>query len=194
VAKPLLEGLVESLDLAAGLGVVGPGVAERDASGGQGELEGDPPAAAWDPGEHRAVVGQHRGRIPVPGGRFQHGGSDVIGLEHRQCPAEQTEPGVVVEDVEDLHLAPAGQSPVGDVGLPAFVGLGRFEPHEAALGSFVRLRGHEPAGGQDPPDRGDRRRLPVALGQVERDGGGAGLVAAAVELLAQRDDQVLHLR
>jgi hypothetical protein len=34
---------------------------------------------------------------------------------------------VVVEDVEDLDLCPVGEVPVGDVGLPAFVGLGGFE-------------------------------------------------------------------
>ena len=42
LGEPLLEGLVEPFDLAAGLRVVGPGVAEEDAAGVQGDLEGDP--------------------------------------------------------------------------------------------------------------------------------------------------------
>jgi hypothetical protein len=43
--------------------------------------------------------------------------------------------------VEDLDVAAIGEGPVGDVGLPALVGLGGFEADVAALGSLVRLRG-----------------------------------------------------
>ena len=40
VGQPLLEGLVEAFDLAAGLGVVGAGVLVVDAQGEQLELDG----------------------------------------------------------------------------------------------------------------------------------------------------------
>ena len=44
--QPFLLGLVEALHLAAGLWVVGPGVAEHHAAGVQGDLEGDSAVAA----------------------------------------------------------------------------------------------------------------------------------------------------
>ena len=63
----------------------------------------------------------------------------------------------------------------------------------AAFRAFVGLWGDEPAGREDPPDRRHRRNPvgAVTLLQVSGDGGGAGLVAVAVELFAQRDDLVL---
>jgi predicted ATPase len=64
--QPPLLRLVEALDLAAGLWVVGPGVAEDHAAGVEGELEGDPSAAAVAAGEDRAVVAEHPGRVAVP--------------------------------------------------------------------------------------------------------------------------------
>jgi hypothetical protein len=53
--EPFLQGLVEALDLAAGLRVVGAGVPEADVQGGQLDLQGDPAAAAGCAGEDRAV-------------------------------------------------------------------------------------------------------------------------------------------
>jgi hypothetical protein len=57
--QPVLLGPVEAFNLAAGLRVVGPGVGEDDAAGVQGDLEGDPAAAAVAAGEDGAVVGEH---------------------------------------------------------------------------------------------------------------------------------------
>jgi hypothetical protein len=116
---------------------------------------------------------------------------DIAGFEHPQHVAADTEPGVVVEQVEDLHLGSVGERPVGNVELPAFVGLLGGEPQVAALRPLVRLRGDEAAGGQDPPDRGDRRRRPELLLEVERDRRRAGVMTAAVEFLADPDDLVL---
>jgi hypothetical protein len=62
--EPALEGLVEPLHLAAGLGVVGPGVPEPDPSLVQGHLQGHAALAAGAAGEHRAVIAEHRGWIP----------------------------------------------------------------------------------------------------------------------------------
>jgi hypothetical protein len=82
---------------------------------------------------------------------------------------------------------------VGDVELPALVGLLHGEAPVAAFRALMRLRDDEPADGRDPPDRGDRRDRVRAMApvQVGGDGGGAGLVPAAVELFAQGDDLVL---
>ena len=56
-AQPVLEGLVQPLDLALGLGVVGGAVLLRDAELVQFGLEGVG-AAAVAGGEHESVVGQ----------------------------------------------------------------------------------------------------------------------------------------
>jgi hypothetical protein len=157
--EPFLQRLMEPFDLAAGLRVVGPGVGEHDTALVQGEFERDPAHAAVAAGEHRAVVGEHAGRIAVAGGGVAVGGGDVGGLEHGSGGAGQAESGVVVEDVQDLHIGAAGQAPVGDVGLPAFVGLLGGEAGVGGFGPLVRLRGDEPAGGQDAPDRAHRGRL-----------------------------------
>jgi hypothetical protein len=53
--EPLLLGLLEPFDLAAGLGVVGPGVVEPDAEAAELDLEGDAAAAALPAGEDRTV-------------------------------------------------------------------------------------------------------------------------------------------
>jgi hypothetical protein len=53
--EPFFQGLVEALDLAAGLRVVGPGMAVGDSQGGELAFERDPAAAAVQAGEDRAV-------------------------------------------------------------------------------------------------------------------------------------------
>jgi hypothetical protein len=59
--EPLLLGLLEALDLAAGLRVVGPGVVEADPESAEFDLENDCAAAAGRAGEDGAVVGEHAG-------------------------------------------------------------------------------------------------------------------------------------
>ena len=46
---------------------------------------------------------------------------------------------MVIEDVEDLDVGAAGELPMGDVELPALVGLLGLEADVAAFGAFVRL-------------------------------------------------------
>jgi hypothetical protein len=75
----------------------------------------------------------------------------------RRASGGQAESGMVVEDVQDLHLGAVGQPPMGDVGLPAFVGLIGAKHLPRRAGPFLRLRGDKAAAGQDPPDRRDRR-------------------------------------
>jgi hypothetical protein len=61
---------------------------------------------------------------------------------------------VVVEPVEDLHIAAVSQAPVGEVRLPAFVGLFGGEAVIGAAWSFAWLRGDQAVVAQDAPDRG----------------------------------------
>ncbi len=120
---------MEAFDLAAGLRVVGPAVGEADPAAGQGEFERDASAAAVGAGEHRAVVGQHRGRKAVRGSGFVEAGDDVGGLEHAPGVAGHAQPGVIVDDVQDFDVAAVSELHVGDVELPALVGLLGFKAH-----------------------------------------------------------------
>jgi hypothetical protein len=119
-------------------------------------------------------------------------GVDVAGFEDTPDSAGHAQPGVVVDEVEDLDVAAVGQGPVGDVGLPAFVRLLSGEPDIAVLGTLVRLGDDEATGPQDPPDRRDCRRGVVAAFEVERDRRGAGLMSGTSEFLADLDDLVFE--
>jgi hypothetical protein len=107
--QPLFEGLVEAFDFPAGLWVVGAGVVEPDAVGVAGEFEGDAAAAAGEAGEHRPVVRQQPLGMAVVSCGVGEGGVDVAGGEHPPCSGSHAEPGVVVDDVEDLDLALVGE-------------------------------------------------------------------------------------
>jgi hypothetical protein len=72
---------------------------------------------------------------------------------------------------------------MGDVELPAFVGLLGLEADIAAFRAFVRLGGNEASRGEDPPDRGHRRADTVAPLKVKRDRRRPGLMPIALKLL-----------
>ena len=115
VGEPFFEGLVESLDLAAGGGVVGGGVDLGDSEAAQFVFEAVASAfAAGEPGgEDHAVVGQRRGRNTVGGNGFaelgQHDGSGdaAVGGDRERVA------GVVVDPVEDLHVGAIGRATSG---------------------------------------------------------------------------------
>jgi hypothetical protein len=136
--EPFLQGLVEALDLAAGLRVVGAAVTEPDPERGGLAFERDPAAAAVKAGEDGAVVGEHPPGPPVAGHGQVQVFHDAGGFE--DCPGGGAgqQPGVVVDDVEDLGVAAAGERPVGDVGLPDLTRANRlvtrFEPLEDVAG------------------------------------------------------------
>ena len=80
---------------------------------------------------------------------------------------------------------------MGDVGLPALVGLVGLEAFPAGAGAFVGLWGDEAAAVQDAPDGGDARNV-VDVGvavQVFGDGGCAGVVAGFGQGFAEPDDR-----
>jgi hypothetical protein len=151
--EPVLQGLVEPFDLAAGLGVIGPGVPELHAELEEFCFERDPTGAAVGAGEHGAVVRQHPGRNTPNGGRFAEAGHDVGGFEHRPGVGADRDPGVVIDNVQDLDAGPLGETPVGDVELPTLVRLVGFETHVGAARPLVRLGNDESSTSQYPPDR-----------------------------------------
>ncbi|MDT5369480.1 MAG: hypothetical protein QOC62_3911 [Mycobacterium sp.] len=93
----------------------------------QGDLQGGAPVAALFGGEDGAVIGQHAGRCAPVGEGGDEGVDDVWAGRDGSGDTSDGGPGVVVDDVEDFHLAVIGQAPVGGVGLPALIGLFGFE-------------------------------------------------------------------
>ena len=72
---------MEAFDLSAGLRVVGPGMAEADAAGIQGDFEHDSAGAAVAAGVDGAVVAQDASGIAVLGSDLLVAGVDVWALE-----------------------------------------------------------------------------------------------------------------
>ena len=91
--------------------------------------------------------------------------------------------GVVVEPVEDLDVGAVGEPPVGEVGLPAFVGLFGGEADVGGLRAFLRLRGDQPGRAQVAVDRGARHDQAVVVLEVPGDGVRAVVEPFAGELL-----------
>ena len=84
--------------------------------------------------------------------------------------AVQQVSGVVVEPVEDFGISAISQSPVGEIGLPALVGLVGGKAAVGAFRAFAWLRGDQAVMAQDAADgRGGRyRSAPVQPGGAAR--------------------------
>ena len=137
-AEPLLLGLVESFDLALGLGVVGPGVVQSDAEQVELDLEGDASAAAGVAGVDGSVVGEHRAGDAVATEGAPEVGQDIGAGGAGSGFATQCEAGVVVEEVVDLHPSAVGELPVGGVACQRSFGRSASNRVLVLLG---RLRG-----------------------------------------------------
>ena len=191
-AQPALQGLVEALDLALGLGVARRPVLLADAQVREQVLE-----AVATAGEarrvDRAIVREGGGgpAISIAGGGER--GDHVIAGDPPEGGAGEQVPGMVVEPADDLDLAPVGEAPVREVGLPDLVGRRGLEPDPGAARALARL-GHDEAGGvEDAPDgRGGRNGQAVAL-QVPRDGRRARVKTTCGELDPETDDPATHL-
>jgi hypothetical protein len=105
-------------------------------------------------------------------------------------PSRPPADGVVVDDVEDLHLGAAGQLPGRVVELPALIGPLGTEAPSASLGRLGGLGRDEAPSPQHAPD-GRRRRDADQIAQVVGDGLRAGVEAGVDQLLALGDDGVL---
>src|SRR5690606_40714536 len=75
---------------------------------------------------------------------------------------------VIVEPNEDLHAAAVPELPVGEVRLPALVGLRRLEADEGAPRPLPGLRRDEVRGVQDAADARQGRRLQPLTLKVDR--------------------------
>ena len=77
---------------------------------------------------------------------------------------------------------------MGEVGLPAFIGLGGGKASVGACGALARLRGDQAVVVQDASDGRGRGHRQSALAQVPLQGQGSGIEAAGGQCFAQRDD------
>ena len=109
-AEPVLHGLLESLDLAAGGGVAGSGVLLDDVQASELVLEGvASAAAAGEPdGVDHAVVGQGGGRDPMWAAACAEGGGDDRAGDPAVGGDVQGVAGAVVEPGDDLDVGAVG--------------------------------------------------------------------------------------
>jgi hypothetical protein len=103
--------------------------------------------------------------------------------------------GAVIQPGQDLDVGTgcavqAGEAVVGEVGLPAFVGLLGGEADVGGLGSLGRFRHDRPGPDQDPVDRGPRQCRSVMPGQVPADRVRARIQAVLGQLLTQPQHQL----
>jgi hypothetical protein len=138
-AEPVLHGLLEPFDFPLGLGVVRFPVLLGDAEAAQFGFQGVAAApAAREPGsEDQPVIGQSRGRGAVGGGRGAERGQDGRAGDPDVGGERESVAGVVIEPGQDLGVLPAGERVVGEVGLPALVGLLGGEANAGDLGRFA---------------------------------------------------------
>jgi hypothetical protein len=96
---------------------------------------------------------------------------------------------VIIEPVEDLDVAAVGQGPVGEIGLPAFIGLLGLETDVGAFGPFTRLRGDQDvvvrgagcAGSSTSPSGGGAAVDPCPAVTVTVSRAGVGVVLIGVQ-------------
>ena len=185
-SEPAFESLVKALDLSLRLGMAGRPVLLADAEHREQVFERV--AAAGEPGGvDAAVIGQRGcGRAVLIHSR-EEGGHDLIAADRLMDRAGQQIPRVVIEPVQDLHIAAAEKPRVGEVRLPHLVGLACLEAGVGAAGPFARLGRDQPRLMQDPPDRGGRGSPQPLPFQMPRDRHRPRIEPVRGQLRAQRD-------
>ena len=146
--EPAFEGLVEAFDFPAGGGVVGGGVdlADSEVAEFGFEFVASAAAAGESGGEDHAVVGEGGVWDAMLLCGFGEFGQDYGCGDAPVCGDGDGVAGVVVDPAEDFDVGAAGEAPVGEVGLPAFVGLFGGEADVGRFGPFVGA-GLDEAGG-----------------------------------------------
>jgi hypothetical protein len=130
--------LVEAFDCAAAGRVVGAGALLGDAEAVEEILEAVAAAfAAGEPGgEHHPVVGQGGGRDAVVFQGFGERVDDDLAGDAAVGGDCDGVAGVVVELAQDLDVAALGETPVGEVTLPALIGHVGLEADVGRARSF----------------------------------------------------------
>ncbi|MDF2745952.1 MAG: hypothetical protein K0S98_236 [Propionibacteriaceae bacterium] len=93
-------------------------------------------------------------RQAIDAGSGQEGSDHGLASDPSTREASKQVAGVVVEPVDDLHAGAVGYLPVGEIRLPALVGLVGLESTIGAFGSLLRFRADQPRGGENTTDGG----------------------------------------
>jgi hypothetical protein len=150
-------------------------------------------AAAGEAGRgDRSVVGERGGRPAVGVAGCGERGHHVVAADPPEDGAGEQVAGVVVEPGADLDLAPVGQAPVGEIGLPQLVGRRGLEAPPGAARALARLGHDQPGGVEDAPDGRGRRGRQALAPEVPGNGGRARVQAPGSELDPQGNDPVAH--
>src|ERR1700682_3475062 len=120
---------------------------------------------------------------------------DGVGcLDSDESFAGECEPGLVVEEIQNLDRAAVEELPRSRVQLPGLIGQLGLEANEGRLRTLVRLRRDESVAFEDAPDGGERRHPVDLADEVMGDGLGPSIVTAGDELLTKPQDLSLHVR
>jgi hypothetical protein len=143
-------------------------------------------------GEDRTIIGEHPGRNAPPSIGGPEAGDHIRAGGMAAGIAAHTKPRVVIDNVQDRDLVAVGQLPMGDVGLPAFVGLLGAKRAPAGPGPLLRLRSDKATSGtRSAKSSTPRHHSPTTASrepacQVSGDGLCAHIQTLLGQLLAQR--------
>jgi hypothetical protein len=112
-------------------------------------------AAAGEAGSvDRSIVSECGLRQAIDAGSGQEGGDYGLASDPSTGEAGEQVAGVVVELADDLYTGAVGELPMGEVRLPALVGLVGFESPIRAFRSLLRFRADQPRSGENTTDGG----------------------------------------
>src|SRR5713226_7910082 len=117
----------------------------------------------------------------------------VCKLDGQQGLGGERDPGLVIEEVEDLDRRVVGELPWRGVQLPGLVGERGFESDKGRLRTLVGLRGDEPVAFEDPPHGRNRRQLVNLAEEVMSDRFRPGVVTGRGQLVAKPNDLSLDI-
>ena len=167
-AEPLLQGLLESLDFAAGGGAVGSGVLLDHVEPSELVLEGVASAAASGEadGVDHPIVSEGGGGDPMQGHGFAECCGDDGAGDGAVCGHVQGIAGAVVEPADDLRVGAGAEPVMGEVGLPGLVRHRGFEPEVGGPRSLLRFGEDQPGPNQVAADRRSGHPVPVVVSEV----------------------------
>ena len=119
-----------------------------------------------------------------------HGGS----ADPTEGDGGQQEPGVVVDEVQHLHITPTAESHVGEVGLPGLVRQLGGEADVGAAWPLLRLCSDVAVPGQNPVHGRRGQAHLITVFQVPGQRVRASVQALLAQLPAQPQEQVHNLR
>jgi hypothetical protein len=110
-------------------------------------------AAVESGGENKPVVGERRRRWPILADSGPELVEHMLDVDDGVGGDAEREPGVVVDEGEDLDSFAGSESSVGEVGLPGLVGQLGLEAQVGGSGSLLRFGDYEAVAGENFPDR-----------------------------------------